>query len=136
MCQEYVLLSNSYVVNDYKHLYENVEQERKEKKQLVCCSWIETSNDMHTFVVKDENHHQMIEVCAKLQRLLRFMYIIRYVFCMKFVLQDVEERKLFICVNIMRNWLLHLGSSTQLLVFLSKFKKKCRFLKIATLPKS
>jgi len=44
------------------------------------------TNDMHAFVVKGQNHHWMIEVCAKFQRLLRFMYIVGYVFCMKFVL--------------------------------------------------
>jgi hypothetical protein len=44
------------------------------------------NNDMHAFVVEDQKHHYMIEVYAKLQRLLRFMHIIRYVFCMKFVM--------------------------------------------------
>jgi len=52
-CQEYMSLSNHYVVIYYKHLCENVEYEIKEKKQLGCCSWIEMSNDMHAFAVED-----------------------------------------------------------------------------------
>jgi hypothetical protein len=35
------------------------------KKQL-CCTWIEVNNEVHTFVVDDEDHPQIIEIHAKL----------------------------------------------------------------------
>jgi hypothetical protein len=71
------------------------------------------------FVVEDQEHPQMMEIHPELQRLSWLMY--DYMLCIKFVLHDVEvEEKYFICITIVRNWLLHLGSSTQLLVLLSK----------------
>jgi hypothetical protein len=45
-----------------------------------------------------------------------------------------KKKKCFICVTIARNYLLHLGSSTQLSVHLSKSEKIFGFVKIATLP--
>jgi hypothetical protein len=54
----YVLLSNIYAAAGYRHLCENVEQQRKEsgvKKQLDH-TWIEVNNEVHTFVVDDQDH--------------------------------------------------------------------------------
>ncbi|CAK9855303.1 unnamed protein product [Sphagnum jensenii] len=37
---------------------ENVEQQKKERgvKKQLCCTWIEVNNEVHTFVVDDEDH--------------------------------------------------------------------------------
>jgi hypothetical protein len=54
----YVLLSNIYAAAGYRHLCENVEQQRKEsgvKKQLDH-TWIEVNNEVHIFVVDDQDH--------------------------------------------------------------------------------
>jgi hypothetical protein len=45
-----------------------------------------------------------------------------------------KNNKCFNCVTIARNYLLHLGSSTQLPVLLSESEKICGFVKIATPP--
>ncbi len=77
--------------------------------------------EVHTFVVVgDQNHPQIMEIHAELQRLSRLMHDAGYVPCTKFVLHDVEEEQVCICVTMARNWLLHLGSSTQLLIRLSE----------------
>jgi hypothetical protein len=73
------------------------------------------------FVADNQDHPEMIEIHAKLQRLSGLMHDAGYVPCTEFVLDDVEEEeRYFLCVTIVRNWLLHLGSSTQLLVLLSE----------------
>ncbi len=69
------------------------------KKQLVY-TWIEVNNEVHTFVVDNQDHHQMIEIHAELQRLSRLMHNAGYVPSMKFVLHDVaeeEEKVLHLC---------------------------------------
>ncbi len=53
------------------------------------------NNEVHTFVVEDQDHPQMMEIHAKLQRLSRLMHDAGYVPCMEFVLDDVEEEKVF-----------------------------------------
>jgi hypothetical protein len=73
------------------------------------------------FVVDDQDHPQMIEICAELQRLSGPVHDARYVPYTKLVLHDVEEKKrCSICVTIVRNWILHCGSSMQLLVLHSE----------------
>jgi hypothetical protein len=54
----YVLLSNSYAAAGYRHLCENVEQQRKESsvKKQQDHTWIEVNNEEHTFVVDDQDH--------------------------------------------------------------------------------
>jgi len=67
----YVLLSNIYAAVGNKHLCENVERQRKErgvKKQLEC-TWIEVNNEVHSFVVDNQDQPQMIEICAELKKL-------------------------------------------------------------------
>jgi hypothetical protein len=66
------------------------------KKQLVY-TWIEVNNDVHTFVVDNQDHPQMIKIHAELQRLSRLMHNAGYVPFMKFVLHYVakEEEEVF-----------------------------------------
>jgi pentatricopeptide repeat protein len=91
----YVLLSNIYAAAGNRHLCENVERQRKEKgaKKQPGCTWIEVNNEVHTFVVEDQDHPQMIEIHAELQRLSGLMHHAGYVPYTKFVLHDVEEEE-------------------------------------------
>ncbi len=57
------------------------------------CTWIEVNNEVHTFVVDDQDHPQMIEIHAELQRLSGLMHDAGHVTCTKFVLHDVEEEE-------------------------------------------
>jgi hypothetical protein len=49
------------------------------------------NNEVHTFVVDDQDHPQMIKIQAELKRLSLLMHNAGYVPCTKFVLHDVEE---------------------------------------------
>ncbi|CAM6042283.1 unnamed protein product [Sphagnum compactum] len=91
----YVLLSNIYAAAGNRHLCENVERQRKEKgaKKQPGRTWIEVNNEVHTFVVEDQDHPQMIEIHAELQRLSGLMHHAGYVPSTKFVLHDVEEEE-------------------------------------------
>jgi hypothetical protein len=72
----YVLLWNINGAAGNNHLCENVEQHRQEKgvKKQLGHTWIDMINELHMFVVVDQNHPQMIEIHAELQRLLRLMH--------------------------------------------------------------
>jgi hypothetical protein len=87
----YVLLSNIYIAASNMHLCESVEWQRKEKgaKKRPGCTWIEVNNEVHMFVVEDQNQPQMIEVYAELQRLSGLMHDTRYMSCMEFFLAHV-----------------------------------------------
>ncbi|CAK9225565.1 unnamed protein product [Sphagnum troendelagicum] len=89
----YVLLSNIYAAVGNRHLCEKVEHQRKEKgaKNQPGRTWIEVNNEVHTFVVDDQDHPQMIKIRAELKRLSLLMHNAGYVPCTKFVLHDVEE---------------------------------------------
>jgi hypothetical protein len=89
----YVLLSNIYIAASNMHLCESVERQRKEKgaKKWPGCTWIEVNNEVHMFVVEDQNQPQMIEIYAELQRLSGLMHDTRYMSCMEFFLDDVQE---------------------------------------------
>jgi pentatricopeptide repeat protein len=91
----YVLLSNIYAAAGNRHLCENVERQRKERgaKKQPGCTWIEVNNEVHTFVVQDQDHPQMIEIHAELQRLSGLMHNAGYVPCTELVLDDVEEEE-------------------------------------------
>ncbi len=69
---------------------ENVEQQRMEKgvKKQLFHTWIEVNNEVHTFVVEDQERPQMMEIHPELQRLSGLLY--DYMLCIKFVLHDVE----------------------------------------------
>jgi hypothetical protein len=47
------------------------------------------------FVVEDQDHPQIIEIHAELQRLPGVVRDVRYVPCTKWVLPDVDEGKVF-----------------------------------------
>jgi hypothetical protein len=91
----YVLLTNIYAAGGNRHLCENVEQQRKEKgvKKQPGCTWIEVNSEVHMFLVDDQDHPQMIEIYAELQRLSGLLHDAGYVPCTKFVLHDVEEEE-------------------------------------------
>jgi len=69
----------------------SVELQRKEKgaKKRPGCTWIEVNNEVHTFVVEDQNQPQMIEIYAELLRLSGLMHDTRYMSSMEFFLDDV-----------------------------------------------
>jgi hypothetical protein len=54
-----------------RHVYKNVEWQRKERgvKKQPGCMWIEVTNEVCTLVVDYQDHPQMIEFRAQLQRL-------------------------------------------------------------------
>ncbi|CAK9218943.1 unnamed protein product [Sphagnum troendelagicum] len=91
----YVLLSNIYAAAGNRHLCENVGRQRKERgaKKQPGRTWIEVNNEVHTFVAQDQDHPQMIEIHAELQRLSGLMHNAGYVPCTEFVLDDVEEEE-------------------------------------------
>ncbi|KAH8944737.1 hypothetical protein BDL97_12G000400 [Sphagnum fallax] len=91
----YVLLSNIYAAAGNRHLCENVERQRKERgaKKQPGRTWIEVNNEVHTFVAQDQDHPQMIEIHAELQRLSGLMHNAGYVPCTELVLDDVEEEE-------------------------------------------
>jgi hypothetical protein len=57
------------------------------------CTWIEVDNKLHTFLVDDQDHPQMVEVCAELKRLSGLMHDAWYVPHTTIVLHDVEEEE-------------------------------------------
>jgi len=66
----YVLLSNIYAAGGNMHLYGNVEGEKKQPG----CTWIEVNTVVHMLVVEDQDHPQIIEIHAELQRLSGLMH--------------------------------------------------------------
>ncbi len=72
----YVLLTNIYAAASNRHLCENVEWQGKEKgaKKQSGHSRIELTNEVHSIVVDDQDHPQMIEIHAELQTLSRLMH--------------------------------------------------------------
>jgi hypothetical protein len=94
----YVLLSNIYAAAGSRHLCENVQRQRKEQglKEQPGCTWIEVNNEVHTFLVDDQDHPCMIEIHAELKRLLGLLHDVGYVPYTKFVPHGVgEDEKLF-----------------------------------------
>ncbi|CAK9266638.1 unnamed protein product [Sphagnum jensenii] len=91
----YVLLSNLYTATGNRDLSENIERQRKERsvKKHRGRTWIEVDNEVHTFVVDDQHHPQMIEIHAELKRLSGLMHDAGYVPDTNFVLHDVEEEE-------------------------------------------
>ncbi len=51
------------------------------------------NNKVHKFVVDDQDHPQMIEICAELKRLSELMYDAGVFDIQKIVLHDVEEEE-------------------------------------------
>jgi hypothetical protein len=93
-----MLFSNIYATAGNNHHCENLEQQRKARgvKKQQGCTWIEVNNEVHTFIVDDQDHPQMGEIPAELHRLSVLMCDSGYMPDMKFVLHDVdEEEKVF-----------------------------------------
>ncbi len=100
-----VLLANIYAAAGKWDLSASIQQQWKDggvKKQLDC-TWIEVNNEVHRFVVDDQDHPEIAEIaqCAKLKRLCGEMKNMGYVSDTKFVLRDVdeEERQLHLCYH-------------------------------------
>ncbi|CAK9266173.1 unnamed protein product [Sphagnum jensenii] len=93
----YVLLSNIYAAAGNRHLWEKVAQQRNERgeKKNLGRMWIKVNNQVHTFVVDDQHHPQMIEIRAEVKRLSGLVHDLGYVPHTKLVLHDVEEEKVF-----------------------------------------
>jgi hypothetical protein len=74
------------------------------------------------FVVDNQDHTEMIEICAELMRLSGLVHDAGYVSYTEFVLHMIwkTKKRCCICVTIGRSWLLHWGSSTQLTVLYSE----------------
>jgi pentatricopeptide repeat protein len=113
----YGLLSDIYTAAGNWDLSANVQQQRKERgvKKQPGCTWIEVNNEVHTFGKNDQNRPQIIEIRAELKRLLRLMHDAGYVpdlCCMMWR----KKRRCSICVTIVRNRLLDMDSSAQILV--------------------
>jgi hypothetical protein len=56
-------------------------------------TWIEVKNEVHSFIVGDQDHPQMIEIHTELQRLSGLMHDVGYVPDTKFVLHNEEEEE-------------------------------------------
>ncbi|CAM6062806.1 unnamed protein product [Sphagnum tenellum] len=91
----YVLAANIYPASGNKHLCEDVELQRKERdaKRQPGRTWIEVDNKVHTFVVDDQDHPQMVEIHAELKRLSTVVHDAGYVPHTTIVLHDVEEEE-------------------------------------------
>jgi len=90
-----VLLSNLYTTTGNRDLSKNIERQRKERsvKKHPGHTWIEMDNEVHTFVVDDQHHPQMIEIHAELKRLSGLMHAAGYVPGTNIALHDVEEEE-------------------------------------------
>ncbi|CAK9866876.1 unnamed protein product [Sphagnum jensenii] len=91
----YVMLSNIYASAGKRHLVDKVEQQRTERgaKKQPGLTWIEVNNEVHTFIVDDQDHPQMIEIHAELKRLSGLMLDAGYREYTNLVLYGVEEEE-------------------------------------------
>ncbi|CAM6075065.1 unnamed protein product [Sphagnum tenellum] len=71
----------------------NSRERKKGARKQPGCTWIEVNNEVHTFVVQDQDHPRMIEIHAKLQRLSGLIYDAGYVPSTESVLDVVEEEE-------------------------------------------
>jgi hypothetical protein len=71
----YVLLSNIYAAaGKWDNLKPNIQWQRLKQsvdKAASSCTWIEVNDVLHTFVIGDQEHPQLIEFCGELERLVR-----------------------------------------------------------------
>jgi len=94
----YVLLLNIYAAAGNWDLSATVQKLRLERgvRRQQGRTWIEVNNEVHTFVVDDQEHPQINEIHAELKRLSVQMKDAGYVPDITFMLHDVEEEeKLF-----------------------------------------
>jgi hypothetical protein len=90
-----VLLSNINAAAGKQDPAANLQQQRRERgvKKWPACTWIEVNNKVHSFVLDDQDHPQMIEIHSELNRLTRQMKEAGYVTDRKFMLHDVDEEE-------------------------------------------
>ncbi|KAJ7558187.1 hypothetical protein O6H91_04G027500 [Diphasiastrum complanatum] len=91
----YVLLSSTYAASgnwDNTAKVKNLRKERNVHKQPGR-TWIEVNNQVHTFVVNDTQHPQIVEILAELKSLSEKMAKAGYVPDTNVVLHDVEEEE-------------------------------------------
>ncbi len=55
------------------------------------CTWIELNKEVDSFIVDDQEHPQIIEICEELKKLSGQIKDLGYVPDTKFVLHDVED---------------------------------------------
>jgi hypothetical protein len=85
-------------------------RERKEVKEQCGHTWIEVNNEVHTFVVNDKKHPQIVEIQAELKLVSRLMHDAGYVPDTKLVLHDVdEEEKVFHLCHHSKKWAIAFG---------------------------
>jgi hypothetical protein len=96
----HVLLLKIHAAAGNRHFCENAEQQRKKRgvKKQLSCIWIEVNNEMHTFVVDNQDHLQMIEIHSELQRLSGLLHDAGYV-CKRVNLLCLMKKRCFICAN-------------------------------------
>ncbi len=89
------MLSNIYASAGKRHLVDKVEQQRTERgaKKQPGLTQIEVNNEVHTFIVDDQDHPQMIEIRAELKRLSGLMLDAGYREYTNLVLYEVEEEE-------------------------------------------
>jgi pentatricopeptide repeat protein len=68
-------------------------RERNEVKKQPGHTWIEVNNEVHTSVVNDKTHPQIVEIQAELKLVSRLMHDAGYVPDTKLVLHDVDEEE-------------------------------------------
>jgi hypothetical protein len=79
------------------------------QQDVISSTWIEVNSEVHTFVVDDQGHPQIIEIHAELLRLSGLMHDAGYMPCTEFVLDDVEEEKVFPLCHHSENLAIALG---------------------------
>ncbi len=91
----YILLSNIYAAAGKWDLSASVQLQRKKKgvKKQLGHTRIELNDEVHTFMVNDQDPPQIAEIHAELKRLPWQMNDVGYVPDTKFVLHDVNEEE-------------------------------------------
>jgi hypothetical protein len=72
-CQHLFMLL--LAVGVFVRILKSREGERGVKKQPAC-TWSEVNNEVHVFVADDQDHPEMIEIQAELQRLSTLMHAV------------------------------------------------------------
>jgi hypothetical protein len=78
-----------------------VEKVKSYEEQL-SCTWIAVNNEVHMFVVDNQDLREMIEICAELKRLSGPVHDAVYVSSTEFVLHRIywkKKKRRFNCVS-------------------------------------
>jgi hypothetical protein len=79
------------------------------QQDVISSTWMEVNSEVHMFVVDDQDHPQITEIHAELLRLSGLMHDAGYMPCTEFVLDDVEEEKVFPLCHHSENLAIALG---------------------------